>query len=107
MISRRHVTQDLLTGAERFRTDNCLNGTDVHDVDHGRRRTGLCKLLDHHRKGWSRLQPGWVCIIERVAFDLLSTAELNQRKMLGPDQYLLDPIPRARCFIDRVDHAEA
>ncbi|CCV05171.1 conserved hypothetical protein [Mesorhizobium metallidurans STM 2683] len=54
------------------------------------------------------LEKRWVgCTIERVDFDLLDTAELNQRKMLGPNQYLYDPIPRARRFIDRVDHTEA
>lgn len=28
----------------------------------------------------------------------------TRRKMLGPDQYLHDPVPRARRFIQRVDH---
>lgn len=65
------------------------------------------RLLEHHRKGWSRLYPAWDCIIETVNFELLSTAELNRRKMLGPDQYLRDPIPRARRFIDRIDHGKA
>jgi hypothetical protein len=61
-------------------------------------------LLDHHRKGWSRQYSGWDCIIENVDFDLLDTTELNRRKMLGPDQYVFDPIPRARQFIERVNH---
>ncbi|PTE08737.1 hypothetical protein [Mesorhizobium helmanticense] len=65
------------------------------------------RLLEHHRKGWASKNDGWGCTIERVDFDLLDTAELNQRKMLGPDQYLYDPIPRARLFIDRVDHTAA
>ncbi|CCV11339.1 hypothetical protein [Mesorhizobium sp. STM 4661] len=71
---------------------------------------GYCdrsRLLEHHRKGWTLHSVGWGCTIERVDFDLLDTAELNQRKMLGPDQYLYDPIPRARRFIGRVDHPEA
>lgn len=64
-------------------------------------------LLSHHRKGWSRLQPGWDCTIAMVDFDLLDTSELNRRKMLGPDQYLHDPVLRARRFITRVDHRAA
>lgn len=65
------------------------------------------RLLDHHRKGWSRRSPGWDCTIERVDFDLLDTAALNQRKMLGPDQYLHDAVARAERFIARVDHDRA
>jgi hypothetical protein len=65
------------------------------------------RLLEHHRRGWSRLHPEWDCIIETVDFDLLSTAELNRRKMLGPDQYLRNPIPHARRFIERIDHRAA
>lgn len=41
-----------------------------------------------------------------VNFDLLDTLELNLRKMLGPDQYLHDPIPRAQTFIRRIDHKD-
>jgi hypothetical protein len=65
------------------------------------------RLLDHHGKGWSRQYAGWDCVIEKVDFDLLDTAELNQRKMLGPEQYLFDPITRARRFIERVNHCKA
>ncbi|MDP9836148.1 hypothetical protein J2T09_000890 [Neorhizobium huautlense] len=65
------------------------------------------RLLAHHAKGWSKRYPGWSCSIETVDFDLLDTAELNSRKMLGPDQYLHDAIPRAQAFIDKVDHAVA
>jgi hypothetical protein len=64
-------------------------------------------LLSHHSKGWSARYSDWGCMIESVTFDLLSTAELNQRKMRGPDQYLLDPVMRAREFIARFNHAEA
>ena len=67
----------------------------------------LERLLAHHRKGWSARGAGWNCEILAVDFDLLDTSELNKRKMLGPDQYLRDPIERARRFIDRVDHARA
>ena len=66
------------------------------------------RLLSHHRRGWSaRSRPGWDCVIERVDFDLLDTAELNRRKMLGPDQYGHDPTARAHRFIARVDHRKA
>lgn len=64
------------------------------------------RLLAHHSKGWSRHRPGWGCTIEPVDFDLLDTRDLNQRKMLGPDQYLYDAIPRAQRFVDRIDHSE-
>jgi hypothetical protein len=63
---------------------------------------GYCcrdRLLAHHRKGWVRHSPGWDCRIEAVDFDLLDTTALNARRMLGPDQYLHDPMPRARRFI--------
>ena len=62
------------------------------------------RLLDHHRRGWAAHSPGWNCTVELVDFDLLDTAELNRRKMLGPDQYLHDSVPRARRFIARRDH---
>jgi hypothetical protein len=65
------------------------------------------RLLDHHAKGWSGRYEGWDCTIDRVDFDLLDTSALNQRKMLGPDQYLHDPVARAHRFIERIDHAEA
>lgn len=65
------------------------------------------RLLEHHRRVWSRQYDGWRCAIERVDFELLSTAELNMRKMRGPDQYLHDPIPRARRFIAQRNHADA
>jgi hypothetical protein len=69
--------------------------------------SGRDRLLEHHRRGWSRRHDGWGCTIEAVDFRLLETAELNERKMLGPDQYLHDAIPRARRFIERVNHAQA
>lgn len=65
------------------------------------------RLLDHHRRGWAARFPGWDCVIERVDFSLLTTVELNARKMLGPDQYLHDPVARARQFLIRVRHKEA
>jgi len=65
------------------------------------------RLLKHHRKGWSGLHPQWDCTIEIVDFDLLNTSELNRRKMHGRDQYLFDPVPRARRFIKRIEHREA
>lgn len=65
------------------------------------------RLLTQHVRGWSLRYPGWSCGIEPVEFDLLNTAELNTRKMLGPDQYLHDALPRARRFIARIDHPAA
>lgn len=65
------------------------------------------RLLDHHARGWSARHSGWGCAVERVDFPLLDTAALNARKMLGPDQYLGDPVPRARRFLARVKHVQA
>jgi hypothetical protein len=65
-------------------------------------------LLLHHASGWSRVSgPGWHCRLEKVGFDLLQPLDLNARKMLGPHQYLKDPRPRARSFLDRFDHLAA
>lgn len=62
-------------------------------------------LLRHFTSGWSNsYNTGWTCRVERVEFNLLNTAGLNQHKMLGPDQYLKDPIGRAAAFVDRIDH---
>jgi hypothetical protein len=69
--------------------------------------SGRDRLLDHHRRGWASHSAGWHCTIEKVDFNLLDTAELNQRKMLGPDQYLYDAVLRARRFLQRIDHAGA
>jgi hypothetical protein len=46
-------------------------------------------------------------LIEPADFPLLETSELNNRKMLGPDQYFGDPVERARTFIARVNHVGA
>jgi hypothetical protein len=69
--------------------------------------SGRERLLEHHSRGWASQSAGWDCTIEKVDFDLLDTVELNQRKMLGPDQYLHDAVPRAYRFIMRIDHAKA
>lgn len=64
------------------------------------------RLLLHHTSAWAGCyDDGWHCALERVDFDLLSTSELNTRKMLGPDQYFADPIARACAFIQRFDCA--
>jgi hypothetical protein len=65
------------------------------------------RLLEHYKRGWSRQFEGWNCIVEKVDFPLLDTIQLNRRKMLGPTQYLHDPIPRARRFIERTDHIKS
>jgi hypothetical protein len=64
------------------------------------------KLIAHHSKGWCARNPGWCCDIEIVGFDLMETCELNRRKMLRPDQYLHDAVPRADKFIGRIDHVK-
>lgn len=64
---------------------------------------GYClrqSLLDIHRKGWRSLRgKQWNYSTSRIDFDLLSTKEMNANKMLGPDQYLHDPVQRAMAFI--------
>lgn len=66
------------------------------------------RLLAHHRKVFvAQSDAAWNCRIERVDFPLLSTEELNARKMLGPDQYSGDILTRAQRFIDRIEHASA
>ncbi|WP_158965542.1 hypothetical protein [Chachezhania sediminis] len=67
----------------------------------------LENLLAHHARGWSARHDGWHCSVETVGFDLLSTPALNARKMLGPDQYLHDPISRAARYLSRIDHQGA
>lgn len=98
--------------AERIIPANDLWGDHVYVTNgdiafdfHG--YTARKRLLDYHRKCWSHRFDGWDCTIEIVDFDLLSTVELNRRKMSGPDQYLFDPCPRALRFIERVDHQKA
>ena len=65
------------------------------------------RLLRHHRCAWSNRYQGWDARIEKVDFPLLETKELNARKMLGPDQYFRDPVPRAEQFIARINHVDA
>lgn len=57
------------------------------------------QLLAWYAKAQARITPGWSGTIEAVRFDLLDTAALNARRMRGPDQYLHNPVPRARAFI--------
>jgi hypothetical protein len=61
------------------------------------------RLAQHHADGWRELHPGWSAHIETVRFSLLNQDELNSRKMLGPAQYLHNPLERAHRFIDRFE----
>jgi hypothetical protein len=65
------------------------------------------RLLSQHWRGWSQRFRGWNGEIRNVDFDLLDTGALNARGMRGPDQYLHDPVPRARRFLARLDHGAA
>jgi hypothetical protein len=66
------------------------------------------RLLTYHTNGWATRSPeGWNCRLERVSFNLLDRRDLNDNKMLGPDQYLHDPIARAETYLGRVNHVEA
>lgn len=94
------IPKDGLSGNHIYVTDGKI-AFDYHGY------SALKRLLEYHRKGWSRHHSGWDCVVVNVDFDLLSTIDLNQRKMLGPDQYLFDPISRARRFIERINHKVA
>jgi hypothetical protein len=97
----RIIPADGFAGAHVYVTDGAL-AFDFHGYSSRER------LIDHHCSGWAkRYPPGWSAALERVDFDLLSTTDLNARKMLGPDQYGGDPIARARGYLDRVRHVEA
>ncbi|MBD7989398.1 hypothetical protein H9643_01230 [Ochrobactrum sp. Sa2BUA5] len=66
------------------------------------------RLLQYLTRAWSkRYSDGWNGCLEKVDFDLLDTDDLNERKMLGPDQYLGDSIARAYRFMERIDHRVA
>lgn len=66
------------------------------------------RLVRYHTNNWAgEYSQGWNCALERVDFDLLSTKDLNARKMLGPDQYLNDPIRRAQVYLARINHQQA
>jgi hypothetical protein len=114
ILSGTYLEYSPLAGfhAERIIPSDGFYGNHVYVTDgkiafdyHG--YSARTHLLEHHRKCWSRQQAGWDCVIEKVDFALLSTTELNLRKMRGPDQYLFDPIQRARRFIGQVNHIEA
>ncbi|GEO85012.1 MULTISPECIES: hypothetical protein [Alphaproteobacteria] len=97
-LAERIVPAEGFAGAHIYVTDGVVafdfHGYSLRD-----------RLLAHHRKGWSADKPGWSAVIETVDFDMLGTVQLNARKMLGPDQYLDDPRPRALTFIERRNHA--
>lgn len=65
------------------------------------------RLLAHHWRGWQARYPNWSGQVARVTFDLLDTASLNARKMLGPDQYHGDVLARAQTYLGRIDHSNA
>ncbi|MFD2262833.1 hypothetical protein ACFSM5_08035 [Lacibacterium aquatile] len=98
--AERIIPAEGFAGGHAYVTDGCI-AFDYHGYSLRNR------LLAHHARGWSARYPGWDCAIERVSFDLLDTAELNQRKMLGPNQYLRDASTRAMAFIARVLHLQA
>jgi hypothetical protein len=89
-----------LPGGHMYVTDGVI-AFDYHGYSQRRR------LLEHHHRVWASMHPGWSCDIEVVDFPVLGAHALNARKMLGPGQYWENPIPRARAFIQRVDHARA
>lgn len=91
---------DGFTGSHIYVTD----GTIAFDF-HG--YSILSRLLEHYEAGWRGQYSGWSADRIKIGFSLLDTAELNQRKMLGPGQYYGNPVARARRFINKIDHASA
>lgn len=83
---------------------NHIYVTDGHIAFDYRGYVARHRLLDWFRHSWGQYLPGWSGTVETVDFDLRDTASLNARKMRGPDQYLHNPIPRARSFIARKHH---
>lgn len=98
--AERIMPRDEVPGGHMYVTD----GVVAFDY-HGYSLRG--RLLEHHRRSWRQRYPDWECDIEVVNFLILDTAELNSRKMLGPDQYLHDAIPRAQAFIRQIDHTRS
>ncbi|MBO6639914.1 MAG: hypothetical protein JJ920_18890 [Roseitalea sp.] len=98
--------------AEKITPEDGFSGNHVY-VTNGRIAfdyhgySSRSRLLAHHWKGWSGRCPGWNASVEPVDYDLLDKVALNDRKMLGPDQYWGDPMPRAKRFIDQRDHETA
>jgi hypothetical protein len=100
-FAERLVPGEGFAGNHIYVTD----GTVAFDHHGYTRRT---RLLLHHTNGWTRQYPeGWTCRVERVGFDLLEDKSLAQNQMLGPADYLEDPIPRAKAFLHRIDHQRA
>ncbi|MFL4471624.1 hypothetical protein ACERZ8_17735 [Tateyamaria armeniaca] len=83
---------------------NHIYVTDGHVAFDYRGYVARDRLLAWFRQGWGTRVPGWSGTLEAVRFDLLDTGALNARKMRGPDQYLHDPIPRARAFLATKRH---
>lgn len=99
-FAERVIPRDDRPGGHAYVTD----GTIAFD-HHG--YAARDRLLAHHERGWRSRYEDWRCDVIPVDFRLLDTIALNARRMRGPDQYLHDPVPRARAFIARRDHAGA
>ncbi|MCJ8298868.1 MAG: hypothetical protein MJK13_08040 [Pseudomonadales bacterium] len=93
----RVIPVDGYVGNHIFVTDG-IHAFDYHGYSQ------LNRLIEHHKKGWLDRFSGWNAKRERVDFSLLDTTSLNARKMLGPDQYLHNPIERALQFLTRFEH---
>lgn len=65
------------------------------------------RLLAWFTAQWRAQVSGWSGKVHAVDLDLLDSAALTARKMRGPDQYLYNPIPRARAVLAQKRHATA
>lgn len=96
--------------AERIIPDDPFPGnhvyvTDGHIAFDYRGYVERDRLLAWFTARWRAQVSGWSGTVHAVDFDLLDTAALNACKMRGPDQYLHNPIPRARAFLAQKRHA--
>ena len=98
--AERVIPKENVPGGHMYVTDGLI-AFDYHGYSLRER------LLAHHRRCWATDYPDWNCDIEIVDFPILGAHALNSRKMLGPGQYLENPIPRAKAFLARIDHRDA
>lgn len=59
-------------------------------------------LKKEYFKAYRDRYSSWDAKFEEITYSLLDTASLNKRKMLGPDQYLHNPLERGVKFIDKL-----
>lgn len=68
--------------------------------------TPWLRLLEHTRRKADRWWPGWSCSLVELPVDVLTSEEKSRQYdglwLREPGQFLHDPLPRARRFVDRL-----